>query len=152
MTTITPDILTLPATNGGKPRVPVEGFVELVNAVINITKTEFKDWSFTGQENTKAVANGYFSGLYTGKVNGWRGFGFKFDMATGLFHVDAKQAFSTDAKGFVWWFENGYGEQQKGRVCEVNPELIQKSKPLPRKYGLSLSAKKSLLALVSLVR
>ena len=148
---ITEEMLTLPAvtySNGGAPRKPVEGFTEMVNGVLMSTGTEFKEWSFHGQENTQIVKQGYFFGLYIGPL--WSGFGFRFCMRTGSFIIDARQCLETDAKGFQWWFLNGYPKEE-GTVAVRNPELIKKGKPSPRRGdSLSSTAKKSLRDLLEL--
>lgn len=148
--TVTSEQLTLRAqsfTNGGLPRKPVEGFVEMVNAILTVTKTSLEDWSLTGQENTNAVETGHFSFLY---LKG-DGFAFDFNLKTGLFEIDCKQMFATDADGLIWWWNNAYPEYH-GKVQGKNPELIKAAKPSPRKGYLSSAAKKSIERLVALAK
>lgn len=150
---ITTEILTLPATGYCAERKPVEGFAEFVNAVLQITNTGFEDWSFTGQEGTQAVADGYFWGLY--KRND--GFTIYFLLSTGDIVVDCKQNFRTTPSGFKWWFFNSYweSEQGKGMVQDVNPELISSKTELTKfilrkQNGISSKAKSSLNNLIKL--
>jgi hypothetical protein len=123
---VTDEMLTLPGVGTlVPPRKPVPGFLQFCNAVLVLTSTEFSDWSFHGQEGTKAIAKGYFHCLYTGDQSGWDGFKFKFSLSSGVFSIDAKQQFDTTAPGFVWWFKNG----------------VHHSGPIPSEY---LAAQKSL--------
>ena len=145
---ITAEQLTLKAEKytGGMPRKPVEGFVEMVNAIIALTGTSIEDWSLTGQENTNAVERGHFSFFYKKEA----GFAFEFSLRTGLFEVDSKQLFLTDPDGLVWWWKNSYWEGQRGKVSVINPELVKTAKPSPRKGYLSSAARRSIERLVFL--
>lgn len=126
--------LTLPEQKYGsiviEARLPSPEMVRFVKAILRLTGTTIETWKFSGQPETQAARDGYFSALHGN-------YSIKFSLTSGLFSCNRVEV---DAVGLV--------QLLQGKEVTTMPAPVKQG---PRKrYGLSRAALSALEKLESL--
>lgn len=128
-------VLTLPAKKYGniviEERPPSLEMIRFVKAILRLTNTTLDSWKFSGQPETQAAKDGYFSALHGNEYS------IKFSLTSGLFSCNSLEV---DAVGLAQLLQG----------ANVAAKPIPAKQGPRKRYGLSKAALSALEKLESL--